>query len=436
MESQFSEFKVPLTFMEQRRGIIINPTRTENIETIAKQIFQIQEPFTIKTKSDNTQIIFTSEVIRSDELFIELFQSDIPSNPLQGPARQITSLAQSQEKDIEIKINIKTLKEKVYQGLSLIEDLNDSWALPLGFKLRFSQGVKAYEKVLNRTMRCCNSLCQFKLTFLSSKPLNYDALTREEKKQICKNLDFILSEADSFDTHNHTLNYVMRVKFTPEMISDIDYFKGRVKTMTELQLYLNKKYNTYFKYSAVVNQVYKLMDLNFGNASKDAASFVEEVRKDILLRGGTYRMEEDSKTKELKKILYVSGVMLSYKDKFLDIIIVDSTYKRNRFNMPVVNVIGVNNFGRNILLAFCLLNEETTSSYDWLFKNLKDIWKKEPTCIISDESQAIISGKFFCFFCLIIIRNQTKFSLKKITMCMAHSEESSIELFFFEQRRD
>ena len=114
-------------------------------------------------------------------------------------------------------------------------------------------------------------------------------------------MDFILSEADSFDTHNHTLNYVMRVKFTPEMISDIDYFKGRVKTMTELQLYLNKKYNTYFKYSAVVNQVYKLMDLNFGNASKDAASFVEEVRKDILLRGGTTEWKKTQKRKNLKR---------------------------------------------------------------------------------------------------------------------------------------
>ena len=50
--------------------------------------------------------------------------------------------------------------------------------------------------------------------------------------------------------------------------------------------------------------------------------------------------------------------MLIYSRYFLDVVIIDSTYKRNRFNLPLVNIIGINNSGQNILLAFSLLQEK------------------------------------------------------------------------------
>lgn len=90
--------------------------------------------------------------------------------------------------------------------------------------------------------------------------------------------------------------------------------------------------------------------------------------------------------------------MLELKEKFFDVLLVDSTYKRNRFNMPVVNILGLNNFGRNILLGFCLIDEETTEAYTWVFKHLKKIWKNEPKCFITDESLPIINGIKFVSF--------------------------------------
>ena len=49
---------------------------------------------------------------------------------------------------------------------------------------------------------------------------------------------------------------------------------------------------------------------------------------------------------------------MTYSNFFLDIVIIDTTYKRNRFSLPLVNVIGINNLGQNILLAFGSLNDE------------------------------------------------------------------------------
>ena len=63
--------------------------------------------------------------------------------------------------------------------------------------------------------------------------------------------------------------------------------------------------------------------------------------------------------------------MLLYSKFFLDIVIVDATYWRNRFNLPLVNIIGINNYGRNIMLTFSLLSNETLEDYKWLFSELK-----------------------------------------------------------------
>ena len=92
--------------------------------------------------------------------------------------------------------------------------------------------------------------------------------------------------------------------------------------------------------------------------------------------------------------------MLNYTEKFLDVVLIDATYKRNRFNMPIVNAIGVSKFGKSILLAFALLNNEKSDSYKWVFAKLQEAWKKEPGCFISDESSEIISGftKFYSQF--------------------------------------
>ena len=108
--------------------------------------------------------------------------------------------------------------------------------------------------------------------------------------------------------------------------------------------------------------------------------------------GGHFEYDQDSEGR-LRRAIYFSKSMLIYAQKFLDIVIIDSTYKRNRFNLPLVNIIGVNNLGQNILLAFALLTNETIESYDWVCQKLKRVWNKIPLNIICDECQSLNAGK-------------------------------------------
>jgi hypothetical protein len=49
----------------------------------------------------------------------------------------------------------------------------------------------------------------------------------------------------------------------------------------------------------------------------------------------------------------------------------DATYATNPYRMPLVIFSSVNNEGRNTIIAFGLLSNETMESYIWLLKQLK-----------------------------------------------------------------
>jgi len=53
------------------------------------------------------------------------------------------------------------------------------------------------------------------------------------------------------------------------------------------------------------------------------------------------------KNNTFEKCLYLSKSTLKYADYFLDIVLVDSTCHRNRFNLALANVFGVNNYGND-----------------------------------------------------------------------------------------
>ena len=183
---------------------------------------------------------------------------------------------------------------------------------------------------------------------------------------------------------DHTLKHDARDIFTAEIDDKIDFLKGRVKSVNALTVILNKDFETSFEPYQVRYRVEKLYVKTFGNPHEDAYNFVKMAEENVLAEGGYFKMRliED----KLTSALYISKTMMTYSKVFLDIILVDATYKRNRFNMPIVSIVGINNFGHAIILAFAILHNETIESYDWLFGKLREAWRNlEPLNFIADE---------------------------------------------------
>ena len=148
-------------------------------------------------------------------------------------------------------------------------------------------------------------------------------------------------------------------------------------------------------------RVQKLCKETKGKAQQDAYDFVNLAKEDAQNNEGYFSYEVNG-TNEFDKCIYLSKTMILYSKYFLDIILIDSTYRRNRFNLILVNVLGVNNYGKNILLAFGLLSSETKENYDWFFSQLKKAWKdKSPINCITDEDESIQQGIDIFFFTII-----------------------------------
>ena len=190
------------------------------------------------------------------------------------------------------------------------------------------------------------------------------------------------------------MEYIPTDKFTRQIDNEINLLKGKMKTMKSLTKYINKKFRTNFPVYRIQYRAEKFLKETYGQPDDDADRFIELARKDTRENGGSFFLRQDANDK-LIYFLYVSKAMTDLSKKFLDLVIIDSTYKRNRFNLLIVNVLGVNNLGQNILLAFGLLTNEKKESYDWIMQKLKGVWGGDPLNIICDECPSINGGNDF-----------------------------------------
>jgi len=373
-------FRVTLVHKE-RHILVINPNIKSEIKSIIDETIDIGAPYLVKVESLDAIVQYTTQIFEGDVLLIILVEPGPEPRENSNPAQEeVRNPGGSLSEEIEI--DLKDIIDKKIKGSDLVENLNIR-SLPQGFKLVKSEGTKKLNSKIKMVLVCNHKGCEFKLNFFS----NYE---EQKSNEIQTDMDFVLGKYVSM--HNHKLNYKEKKRFTQEIILEIDALKGKMVSCVELKDYINKKFNTEFEYSQITYQVKQLMEKNFGKADEDAYLLVEKVKEEIKLKGG-YCGISLGKENILINFIYVSKTMIEYANKFLDMVLVDSTYKRNRFNIPIVNIIGINNFGHTIMLGFALLSDEKKMSYVWLFRQLKLAWKKEPKFFISDECDSIISGK-------------------------------------------
>ena len=77
---------------------------------------------------------------------------------------------------------------------------------------------------------------------------------------------------------------------------------------------------------------------------------------------------------------YMSQRMINLMHYFWDVIIVDVSHGTNRFNLPFLDVILINNLGQSCFCYFSLLPNQKYESFLWSLENFKSsdviCWKK------------------------------------------------------------
>ncbi|KAJ3702892.1 hypothetical protein LUZ61_006597 [Rhynchospora tenuis] len=79
-----------------------------------------------------------------------------------------------------------------------------------------------------------------------------------------------------------------------------------------------------------------------------------------------------------------------YYEKFGDVLVFDTTYRTNKYQMPFANFVGVNNHLQSIFFGCALLQDEQEESFVWLFETwLEAMHGKAPISILTDQDKAI-----------------------------------------------
>lgn len=411
-------FRVIYEYLNQKRILLINPNKKEELKPLISQFIQI-DAFQIKIKTMDAIVNFSNEVFEGDELIIEQISLLNLEKEVKDPGNQHKVKEDVIDNESACKVTDpgEYLKIKI-KGKDLLDYVN-AWAISNSFKVKICEGYKVGKKGVTRTLMCREKNCNFRLTFFSEGS--------QESQTDYNEIEYSIKSMKL--EHNHKLESNIKETMSPEIIEKINIWKGKTKTLVDLKDLVNQEFQTNYDYHQISYQASKLMNENFGKADDDADSLVREIEKDIELNGGHYEIFLD-KDNKLQKILYMSFQMLEYAKFFLDIVIVDATYRRNRFNMPLVNICGIDNFGGTIFLAFALINDEKKESYDWLFSKLREIWKSNPIYFISDECKEIIQGIIFNNFLMLylLLGIEKNFNSRRL-LCAWHIQRNFVSKF-------
>ncbi|KAL4292677.1 hypothetical protein AHAS_Ahas18G0052000 [Arachis hypogaea] len=94
----------------------------------------------------------------------------------------------------------------------------------------------------------------------------------------------------------------------------------------------------------------------------------------------------------LKHAFWVDARSRAAYEYFGDVVSFDTTYKLNKYEMPVAAFVGVNHHGRSCLFGCALLGNEETESFEWLMQTFIKCMKKTPDGILIDQCGAMATA--------------------------------------------
>ncbi|XP_020175680.1 protein FAR-RED ELONGATED HYPOCOTYL 3-like [Aegilops tauschii subsp. strangulata] len=111
------------------------------------------------------------------------------------------------------------------------------------------------------------------------------------------------------------------------------------------------------------------------NFFREMKAIIKEFFSDIQL----------DESDRVKNIFWVNASCRGAYQDFGDCVTFDTTYKTNKYRMPLGVFVGTNNHLQTTFFAFSLIRYEDADSLIWLFKTLLECMRgKAPTCILTE----------------------------------------------------
>jgi len=288
----------------------------------------------------------------------------------------------------------------------LIKSVN-KYAGPQGYAVRKRRSKKSKKDVTMKVWLCCDrsgvpkasglghrfhtssrrNECPFEA--IAKLDGNDEDLTAEDG---CWHLSVKCPE------HNHSATLLgarpvhRKVAMTSEVIREIEkeVRKGSAPAsiLTGLRLDLDEE-----------NPVFKPQDIWNARARIKAQSLGPLTPTQAVMRAlsdkETWHMESKKKlySEELEFLFFTPECMQKLLCENSEVLIMDCTYKTNKYKMPLLIITGVTSLNTSYYIAFCFMKGESFDDYVWVMEALKRLYEKLvlpfPEVILSDGDKAL-----------------------------------------------
>ena len=105
-----------------------------------------------------------------------------------------------------------------------------------------------------------------------------------------------------------------------------------------------------------------------------------------------HRCEED--TDIVTDLFWAHPVSLDLLRTFPHVLVMDSTYKTNRYRMPLLEIVGVTSTEMTFSVASVYLMKEKADNYTWALNILRSVMDAKflPSVIVTDRELALINA--------------------------------------------
>ncbi|KAG6410787.1 hypothetical protein SASPL_128856 [Salvia splendens] len=154
---------------------------------------------------------------------------------------------------------------------------------------------------------------------------------------------------------------------------------------------------------------------NVGFTLQDCRNFLQSKRMNLISAGDCqsllkhlqslqasgsnlfYSFQVDDQNR-MTNFFWCDGASRIDYDYFGDVVVFDTTYRTNKYNMVCAPFVGVNNHWKNVLFGCAFMLDETITSFIWVFETFMEaMGGKAPKTIFTDQDSAMANaiGKVF-----------------------------------------
>ncbi|CAG8600124.1 15699_t:CDS:2 [Cetraspora pellucida] len=85
---------------------------------------------------------------------------------------------------------------------------------------------------------------------------------------------------------------------------------------------------------------------------------------------------------------------ISLSHQYPIVILIDCTYKTNKFKIPLLNIIGITSFNKTFFSCFIFIKDEEEDDYKWALTNVMSIFDRmqKPSVIVTDKELALMNA--------------------------------------------